>query len=490
MKFSRFSHLDHSSGNVSNSLAVREAIGKLALSPHETVKFLNGEKCIWSDSDDRAILCALSVLKRFYEQLRRDIAVQQKDPESHVDSKSLLRFLVSREDETARELISRHKEEEDRKANWVQLKIADRDSPGEIFPIPPSVPRLNERDLRSVTDYSGDSAVDDSEEDDVDGKRVRTEVDSSSSSSTPVNVSPNEKLLRETQKVTKSIFKMVHKVDKAISPRTDPKVSTPRTLREGSSTPRFIPQASKAIQTDFEVVRPKTADASVSVHMISEESSESRKMTDNSAKSSTTTSLGHLLGKSSGESTGNSSSVLSSGLSTGEIPLRTAATLTSKQKYKVLSVNTDGSLVSASSSYQAYKQIQGHHYHSNPSLMEAIDELVVTPMTSTPVATRQSTTFTANKPPRTRYAGQSTFPANPTRRISALAFGVSSDSEAKAEMTPLAVREMKLPSHTVIVTPASDPNDRENTAKKIEVIPSHDEDESTLNQISPLPSGD
>ena len=47
MKFSRFSNLDHSSGNVNNSLAVREAIGKLSLSPHETVKFLNGEKCIW-----------------------------------------------------------------------------------------------------------------------------------------------------------------------------------------------------------------------------------------------------------------------------------------------------------------------------------------------------------------------------------------------------------------------------------------------------------
>ena len=176
-----------------------------------------------------------------------------------------------------------------------------------------------------------------------------------------------------------------------------------------------------------------------------------------------------------------------------------------RQKYQVLSVNTDGSLVSASSNYRVYKQTQGKQYHSNPSLMEAIDEIVITPMTSTPIALRQSTTFTANRPPRTRYTGQSTFPANSNKRISALAFGTSSDSDAKAEITPFAVKEKELPSQTVIVTPASDPNDRENTGtfdidfkpvsfsfsgKRIEIIPSHDEDESTLNQISPLPSGD
>ena len=134
--------------------------------------------------------------------------------------------------------------------------------------------------------------------------------------------------------------------------------------------------------------------------------------------------------------------------------------------------------------------------------MEAIDEILVTPMTSTPIAPRQSTTFTANKPPRTKYTGQSTFPA---KRISTLAFEGSSDSDAKAETIPVFVKDKELPNHTVIVTPASDPNDRENAGlfaidfrlvsfpfsdKKIEVIPSHDEDESTLNQISPLPSGD
>ena len=194
------------------------------------------------------------MLKRFYEQLQHDIVVQQKDPECPVDSRSLLRFLVSRESETARELISRHKEEEDRKANWVQLKVADRDSPGEVFPIPPSVPRLNKRELRSVTSCSEDSAVDDTEEDEVVGKqdKVRSETESSSSASTPVQISPNEKLLRETQKVTKNIFKMVHKVDKAISPRTDSKSTTPR---EDSSTSRIVSQISKAIQTDFEVIR-------------------------------------------------------------------------------------------------------------------------------------------------------------------------------------------------------------------------------------------
>lgn len=210
--------------------------------------------CFRSDSDDRAILCALTVLKRFYEQLQHDIAVQQKDPETPVDSRSLLRFLTLRENETARELISRHKEEEDKKANWIQLKVADRDSPGEVVPIPPSVPRLNERELRSVTSYSEDSAVDDTEEDEVIDKRGRSrlETESSSSSSTPVHGNPNEKLLRETQKVTKNIFKIVHKVDKAISPRINSESPTPR---ESTSTSRFVPQVSKAIQTDFEIIR-------------------------------------------------------------------------------------------------------------------------------------------------------------------------------------------------------------------------------------------
>lgn len=151
--------------------------------------------------------------------MKKDLGSAQSNPEVPINSRSLLRFLVSKDNETTREVISRHKEEEHKKANWVQLKIADRDNPSDVLPIPPIVPPLDQNEFRTaVSGWSEDSAVDDS---DNEKEQLREQSKSSSSASTPINFDPNENLLWQKQKASRNVMKIVHKVDKAISPRTE-----------------------------------------------------------------------------------------------------------------------------------------------------------------------------------------------------------------------------------------------------------------------------
>jgi DNA-binding ferritin-like protein len=230
--------------NISYSLAIREAITKLSLSPAETIKYLNNEDSIWSTNQDDAVQCSLKVLKKFYQQLKNEIKTKNS-----VDSEGLIKFLARNNESKTNEVITRicgRQERLPKRRTWTQLKIADPDTPRDIRPVPSNVPRLNVNEFDSVSDWSINDKESNDDRDTSESSEVYREPFSeklgsagkseskhlsttSSSSSTPSSSStissslnPNEKTLKETQKLAKNVFKIVHKVDKAISPRSQP----------------------------------------------------------------------------------------------------------------------------------------------------------------------------------------------------------------------------------------------------------------------------
>uniref|UniRef100_A0AC34G9Y2 Uncharacterized protein n=1 Tax=Panagrolaimus sp. ES5 TaxID=591445 RepID=A0AC34G9Y2_9BILA len=353
--------------------------------------------------------------------------------------KGLIKFLAKSNENKASDVITRicgKQEKLPKRKIWRHLKIADPDTPRDIRPVPSNVPPLDVNEFDS--DWSDDERAKESNEeenntsessevyrepfiekigsaDNLDNKKFSTSS-SSSSSTISSSLNPNEKSLKETQKLAKNVFKIVHKVDKAVSPRSQPsssRFSEQNSIslsgdRSEKVTSRYIPQSSKAIQTDFEIpVRPKTADVAVSARL-------SQLEVDGKSNSSVTTSLHQLIDKSSGETTtATSSSIFSSSLSAGEIPLHKVAQMTARSKYTVVSIRPDGSCSSAIANYQAFKETSKFYPSTpkTPTLIESRDELTsyhnssfanLPPLkTSTPI-TKGTTTFGITKSPLPR----------------------------------------------------------------------------------------
>uniref|UniRef100_A0A7E4UPM5 Rho-GAP domain-containing protein n=1 Tax=Panagrellus redivivus TaxID=6233 RepID=A0A7E4UPM5_PANRE len=491
----------------SRSLALREAISKLALSPGETVKFLKDEPCIWSQTQDPAALVALKVLKQFYRQL--DVEVAHASSKSTVADNALLRFLAQASGETPIDIIKRSKAEDEKKAGWKRLKIAERRQSEDFRPVPKTVPPLDANQFRGVSGWSDSS--DTSESSDQPGLRVISarvlesdeksssdsipSLSSSSSAVTPLGLSEHERFLWETQKSAKNVLKVAKKVDKAISPRTPTsnKSQTPRSASDFAvsrhneiGTSSRLPQnaaTSKAIQTDlhYESPRPKTADASVG-SCFDEKS--------RSTSGSVTTSLARLLLEGSSETTATSgSSPFSSGLSAGEIPARSAATLTARNRYTVVTVAADGSYTNKHCGFSAFKETSRH------------DVLSLVPpgsplKTSTPQqrADSRSTTF-GTLPGRRPYE----LPPSPVIRdgpsLAVQEINLSSSNSTPdapsvvEELTDNEVRAFQLRRHRLTTAATTDAPALSPLAQPQQNSShSRSEGDSTLNQISPLPS--
>ena len=258
-----------------------------------------------SNTSDDAIICALAVLKKFYQQLKREISEKTNNT---IDSGSLLRFLCKSEGESISDVVSRvygaDRKPLSKRQSWKQLKIADRDSPRDIRPIPLNVPPLDANEFKSVSGWSdedgNDSEAAESDErskeevhrepfenplkivssrvlDDDEPSSSSTASTSSSGSTLSSTLNSTERAFKEAQKAAKNVFKIVHKVDKVISPRSakSPKPASQVSnffylhfyIKQFQQTPapyssersgdkitsRYIPQSSKAIQTDFEL---------------------------------------------------------------------------------------------------------------------------------------------------------------------------------------------------------------------------------------------
>ncbi|KAI6179817.1 hypothetical protein M3Y98_00651800 [Aphelenchoides besseyi] len=417
----------NSTAEIQNKLLARQIVQTLSAHPDQLVDFLNQQPSVFSQNFDSNVQKALRVLRTFYKNLKTEIITGLSKP---VDQTSTLRFLAHDRKQTCESLVEQYANSI-AAANHQEVRVSSKRSSKRN--VSQNIPRFPSRFNEHGSNSS--SLITSSQESSY-SSEIRRITKSSRSSS---RRKKNERKTEE-QPIRENEIRRIETIDQSSSPiqlaqrtaqiQTEEMAQPTAPTTSKTSTVEEISVVSMAVQTDALKIDAAT-----------------RTYDSNSPLTSTPNSTSLT------STSKTTSSMISSDHSLGQISFRRATMLTTQYQFRMNTFSRDGS-VCAPNVRSTY---------NSPFILEH----------STPV----------RKSPSVREAVPSDLaPANRQQSTSGshLVLGSSSDS-------PLIVQEESVQSSTKTEVKPRIADIAEDLVDQSEELT--EEDVSTLNQISPLPTG-
>ncbi|KAI6203964.1 hypothetical protein M3Y94_00617900 [Aphelenchoides besseyi] len=415
----------NSTVEIQNKLLARQVVQTLSAHPDQLVGFLNQQPSIFSQNSDPNVQKALRVLRTFYKNLKTEIITGLAKP---VDQTSTLRFLSHDRKQTCESLVERYANSIS-SASHHEVRVSSKRSSKQHTS--QNIPRLSSR----FNDHGSDSSslITSSRESSYSSEIRRITKSSRSSSHRKKNEQKtDEQSKKETRKIetidqSSSPIQLAQRIAQ-IQTEEIPQSTAPSTRR--TPTVEEISVVSMAVQTDALKI-----DAATKTYDSNSPVTSTPNSTSLTSTSKTT------------------SSMFSSDHSLGQISFRRATMLTTQYQFRMNTFNRDGSVCGPNV----------RSTYNSPFILEQ----------STPV----------RKSPSVREAMPSdSVPANRQRSTSGSHLVLGSSSES-----PLIVQEESVQSSTGTEVKPRIADIAEDLIDHSEELT--EEDVSTLNQISPLPTG-